>query len=259
MNPQDQQASFQGGANQLTPQQEATLQEMERKAQDRIRVYNPTEEDTTVIWGGLGFVIPAKNKDLGHGRGQQILPRYIAKKYCIEMTTKILGQRLTKAVQDANQLRAERGQPKMNHWEERLNFEAPFRTDNPEARRAILPLLWLGIEEEFGMDVVSNNQTDRRDPRSIDEQMLASLDRPARKIEDTELPTVATQPDQAKVNEALLNVTPATPAVPIEPQAPVAPAAPVEPITAADIPNAALSNLMDELGAPPTEVNNGTG
>lgn len=244
---------------QYTPQQEATLAEMERKAQDRIRVYNPTEENFTVLWGGLGFIIPAKHMDMGHGKGQLILPRYIAKNYVTKMTTNILGHKLVQAVKDANALRAERGQPAMNHWEERLNFEAPFRTDNEEARRNLIPLLWLGVEEEFGMEAPAQDTAHRRDPRSVDEQILAQLDRPARKLEEVELPSVPVAPDPVQVNETMLRTasTPMPmPATPIEqPAAQVAPIIPIsqpispmQPTSPMPAPvNPAIENLMQEI------------
>lgn len=230
---------------QHTPQQAATLQELERKAHDRIRVYNPTEEDFIVLWGGLTFEIPAKTKDLGHGKGQQILPRYIARNYVVKMTDRILGNRLVKAVKEANDLRASRGMSRMNHWEERDNFEAPFRTDNIEARDAIRPLLWLGIEEEFGGVV----QTPERARELTEEQKLAMLDRPARKLEDAELPGVPEAPDPIKLNEAVLNTSPTIPDPGLPPiesvQVVPPPSTPVP--TPNELPGVAMDSLIADL------------
>lgn len=171
------------GTQSATPQQASTLREMARKAQDRIRVFNPTETDYTVRWDGIGFVVPGRVRDNGNGAGQAILPRYVAQNYVKHMTDKILGEKMISAIRSENERRRSTGQANMNQWEERIQYDTQFRIDNPDARRMVLEVLWLGIEEEFGMDTPERVQDQGNyDPRSLDERILEKLDRPARKV-----------------------------------------------------------------------------
>lgn len=174
-----------GFTQNYTPQQVATMAEMERKAQDRIRVCNITDNDFTVLWGGLGFIVPGKNSDMGHGPGQQILPRYIAINYVTKMIDKILGERMVQAVRDANNLRASRGMPELNKWQEQGLIENQFRIDNQDMRKKILPYLWVGVEEEWGMDMSPEATSVQR---QIDSELIARLEQPAQKLES--LPTL---------------------------------------------------------------------
>src|SRR5437879_1623530 len=119
---------------QYSQQQIANLQELERRSNDRIRVYNPTADDYVVYWGGAGFRVPNRNKDLGHGNGQAVVMRYVAENYVKHMADKILGQRMVAAILAENKRRESIGMATMNHWEDRLHFDTQFRIDNPQLR-----------------------------------------------------------------------------------------------------------------------------
>lgn len=190
------------GSQPLNPQQATTLREMARKAQDRIRVYNPTDADYTIRWDGIGFVVPARLKDNGNGGGQSILPRYIAQNYVKHMTDKILGEKMITAIKSENLRRQGTGQASMNQWEERIQFDTQFRIDNPDARRMVLEILWLGIEEEYGMEDPVREQDQAYDPRPVDEQILATMDRPARRLDPATTPTAESMIEQAPIRNA---------------------------------------------------------
>jgi len=69
-------------------------QELERRANDLIKVFNPTDKDYIVEWsrrdGSKLFRVPAK--------GDAILIRYIAEKYLQEMFEKLMVDKTNAAV-----------------------------------------------------------------------------------------------------------------------------------------------------------------
>src|SRR5436853_6934564 len=95
---------------------QATLKEMARRSQDRILVYNPTDKDFTVYFDSIGFVIPNRNKDNGHGMGRAIVLRYIAENYRTKIIDLILGTRMDEAITVENKKRADRGEPEMTKF-----------------------------------------------------------------------------------------------------------------------------------------------
>lgn len=227
----------------LTPAQAKTLKEMARMSNDRIRVYNPTDEDFIVRWDGGGFMVPSKNRDIGQGKGQAVHPRYICVKFVRELTDKILGGQRVAAILLENERRITTGMAKMNHFEDRVQFETMFREDNPEKRGKLIALLWLGIEEQYGLDVqMQGEDLQKKDPRSIDEQILANLEKPAKKLDDNALPSLEQQAPAPAMPQAPLNLAPQpAPQPPQEPNFP--------PPAAADLPQAPQNDVLKGLEA----------
>lgn len=169
---------------QLTPAQQRTLKEMGRMSLDRIRVYNPLDEDYNVRWDGLYFLVPGKNKDIGYGKGQAVHPRYVAVKFARELTDKILGEKMLTAVKAENDRRVAAGLAKMTKYDgenSEYGYAMQFNPNDVSERTKVLTMVWLGVESKYGMDTPQSNpeQEQRRDPRNIDEMILEQLERPA--------------------------------------------------------------------------------
>lgn len=167
---------------QMSPQQVATHREMERKSNDRIRIYNPTDEDFAVWNNGLKWIIPNKSRDVGYGDGQYVCPRYIANTYLTHMTDHILTKQMDEAADLENEKRREKGQPEMTKYAggDLERFQMSWRIDDPAKRQPIMREIWLGVEEEYGIDEAVEEQK-VRDERPSDEKFIESLDFPVRK------------------------------------------------------------------------------
>lgn len=159
---------------------EALKNELARRAYDIIRVHNTTNKDYTVEWDktgqGLRFVVPSSDRDLGFGKGNQDLPRYIATKYIEEMANKVMTEEGQKYIDSTNALRVKRGQPKLTPQEQEVE-ETPYRTDNPEKRLEVLKTLWLGIVREYGREELPEEaEAPRADRRPLDERLLSQIE-----------------------------------------------------------------------------------
>lgn len=125
--------------------------ELERRANDLLRVFNPLGEDQIVIWdkrsGGKVFRVPAKQ--------EAVLVRYIAEKYVKEMYQKILNDRAMKAIMKENDERVKKGLAEMDKTfktNEQMVFEQKFYRPSNEEARKIISLLYVGVETEYGID-----------------------------------------------------------------------------------------------------------
>lgn len=158
--------------------------ELARRANDRIRVSNPLDEDFTIYWDSNGFVIPGKNRDLGQGLGQAIVLRYIAVNYIKHMTDKILTERLNGLIKKENERRNKSGNKIMTKFpgdDAEETFAMQFKISDPAKRQEIMRILWLGVEEEYGMDTISLEAPIKpKDFRTDDEAFLDDLDRQIR-------------------------------------------------------------------------------
>ncbi len=181
---------------QLRDDQVASLKEMARQANDRMRVYNPTNEDYYVAWdlsgSGGRFLIPNKTKDIGYGPGQAVHPRYICFKYFKEMSNKILGERLKEAIDKENVDRVAKGFKPLDKsfdTQEELRFSGPYMVNNNDRLSELLPVLILGVEEEYGLDTAP---APKSEAQVNWEKINSIVNRPARRPE--EAPQVATPP-----------------------------------------------------------------
>ncbi len=173
---------------QLRDDQIASLKEMARQANDRLRVYNPTDDDYYVAWDLAGsggrFLVPSKNKDVGYGAGQAVHARYICFKYFKEMSNKILGERLKDAIEKENNDRMAKGFKAMDKSfdsQEELRFSGPYLVNNSDRLQELLPVLILGVEEEYGLDTQPVQKTEAQ----INWDKINSLvNRPARRPEE---------------------------------------------------------------------------
>ena len=175
--------------------------ERERRSNDLIAVFNPTMEDYAVVWNGYKHVVPNCNRNTGSGVGMKVLPRYIAEKYCTEMTDKLILNSAALAVAKENDERVnKRKLKKMDAWEEQLAFERPLMVDNADLRREILPTLWKGLVEHYGMEGTVDASAQKVETRLTDEQIFDELDTPYQPVEEA-APVSPTEAAAAEVAE----------------------------------------------------------
>ena len=174
--------------------QDMIHREMYRKSLDNIRVYNPTNEDYTIEWDGFKHVVPSKNKDTGFGKGQRILSRYLADKYVRDMKNQIINmeseEKVKEMIKDAPvELK---GKYQDDPYEKQKLYDRVPRTDDPKKIREIYSVLWLGIESQYGLDdPITDTSSGKIDTRTIEEQILSEMDRPAKKQVEEEKPTIS--------------------------------------------------------------------
>ena len=157
--------------SQETPDQIKFKKELERSSKDRIRVYNPTEQDFDVYNDGYRWTVPAKNRDNGFGEGQQVFPRYLAVSFVQKLCDKIFMNDMDQAVKKENDRRVEKGLAKLNKWEEQAPFEIEYSQiteENKTKRKEMMMSMWLGIEEEYGADMIKEREQRPR-PQSDDD------------------------------------------------------------------------------------------
>lgn len=163
---------------------DAIKREMYRESLDSIRVFNPTDKDFTILWDGFKHTVPNKNKDTGFGKGQKVMPRYLAAKWCRDMKNKIIGDASEEKVREM----IEKASPDLKIKYEadplerqRLYQMTPGINDSKEIER-IYDIIWLGIEERYGIDdEVPTAHDGIQDQRPIEEQVLAKMNRPVKK------------------------------------------------------------------------------
>lgn len=125
--------------------------EMRRRSQDLIRVYNPTKDDYILVWDDQKFVVPARDKDKGWGKGMRVMQRYLAQKYTKEIVDKILMEEMDKRIAERKESLQTRGnEDPVYNANQQLQYTT--RTDTKEVREPVEDKVWLGIEEEFGVD-----------------------------------------------------------------------------------------------------------
>ena len=147
------------------------LREAERKANDLLRVYNPTDQDYVVEWdrrdGVKRFRVRSKQ--------EEVLVRYIAEKYIHEMYSKIITEKSDKSIIVENQRRIERGMSKMDLWKEQPDFESRFYLPDQKQIDEIIALLYIGVEREYGIDAEMPEEPAAVDDKSLFDKTLESV------------------------------------------------------------------------------------
>mgnify|MGYP001559554163 CR=1 FL=1 len=169
------------------------IQELKRKENDLIRVYNPTDKDHVVEYdrknGAKLFRVP--------GLTEEVLPRYIARKYVEEMFGKIVNEKAAAAIIRENERRISVGMAEMTPWKEQVAFESKFYNLNEDDTKKLISILYVGLEREFGIDRLTVPDTRARDDKSDFERTLDD---------------VITEKDQTPANTAIdENLTPPSP------------------------------------------------
>ena len=146
--------------------------EMARKANDEILVHNPTPKDYHVRWGGNYWKVISDQEDSGHGTGNTVLPRYLARKYVKEMKDKLIRIESNTIVKKAKKRYTGA------HWpaeEERV----ALRVNNPTLIKKYYKILWKGLYKRFGLDEIPRSEEDKMPSRggvAVDETLLDELE-----------------------------------------------------------------------------------
>ena len=150
--------------------------ELERRSQDVILVKNPDSADFTIRWDGHLFTIPGNQRDLGDGKGQRRLPRYLAFRYMKKKTSDSFGNMMTKAVEAENAKRKKKGQEPLNLHSERPAFESRWKAQNSQAKENIFRSLFGGLVQEYGRDAIPDEPVrSNRDLSSAEEALFDEL------------------------------------------------------------------------------------
>lgn len=146
-----------------TPDQIKAHLDLYNRSQDVCLIHNPNEEDYTFFYNRRfnpnPYIVPGVNKDIGFGKGNLEIRRYLANIY-VEKKGEQMIMIISKKDWDEKKLNyrlEERGQ-----MEERL----ALRVTNKELWKAIVPQLFLGVvrrtEEEAGTgEVIPEKQVDQ--------------------------------------------------------------------------------------------------
>lgn len=118
---------------------------------DVICVHNPTEEDR-IFWydkhgpASVKTPVPNKNKDIGFGKGNAHIPRYLAEIYTEDMITKIIN-----SISDAAWAKRKK-ELRLLPKNEMLQIaeQEPIRTNDRALWDEWFPKIWLGVVKKFG-------------------------------------------------------------------------------------------------------------
>jgi hypothetical protein len=150
--------------------QDALHREMKRKALDTIRIYNPLEQDKTIIWDGFPHVVKAHQ--------ETSFPRYLAEKATYEIVVDLINNYTTEKIEEELKKRAKAGLKTFDNYEKNVEvIDRLPRTDNEELLRKYYPLVWLGVEAEYGMDYGGEVPDKTYDNRTVQERILEELER----------------------------------------------------------------------------------
>lgn len=160
---------------------EAYKRELVRRSMDRIRVYNPTDKDFVILWGTekYKYVVPNKNKDMGWGKGMRVLERYLAEKYRRDIKDYMINKMADDEL-EATKERLEKAGVDNSLWKANTTLEmsGKYKTDNPKLVKECFDKVWLGIEEEFGMDTTEeeDNAKPQDNTLTVEQQIGATMD-----------------------------------------------------------------------------------
>lgn len=183
------------------PSQDAIKREMYRQSEDMIRVFNPTNSDYIVLWDKWQHIVPAQNKDIGWGKGQKSVKRYIASKYYKEMGQKLFDLQVSDAIFETNEKRRALGQEELekNYFDRgQYMLEAKMQGGKEEFMAKILDILILGVDEEFAIDNLPDpgaTEDGKIDARSMEQRLFDKMNKryvsgaAAKQVED-KIPTL---------------------------------------------------------------------
>jgi len=161
-------------ANARNPKQIQAHKELYDRTQDVVRVHNPTSEDFIVHndrrFSNERYLIPASTRDIGFGKGNNDVPRFIALRYVDKMGIERINV-LIKKDWDVKKMKfrlEERGQ-----MEERL----ALRTNDPEMWKNVVKELWIGVVKMYQSEMIEEPVAPetRREFGSIAEETLNAL------------------------------------------------------------------------------------
>ena len=147
--------------------------ELERRSNDEILVHNPSLKEYFVRYGGYYWKVPDRDTDDGEGKGNAVVPRYIAKHY--------IKHKVNELILAESQVIVDKAKAKYtgNFWpaeEERI----ALRTNNPELRKRYIKQCWLGLHRKFGLDELPEYMRPEAgkpvDKRPLDEVLIEEIE-----------------------------------------------------------------------------------
>ena len=139
--------------------------EMYARSLDTIRVHNPTDKDVILNYDRMGtkkqrVEIPHARRDIGKGKGNQDLPRYLAEIF----TKQIVEQLITaKSEKEWNKIKQNYRIDERPQYEERY----AIRTNNPGEWKEIMPKVWLGVVSKYGGEALPD-PAEKPEPKTRD-------------------------------------------------------------------------------------------
>jgi len=175
--------------------------EIYARTQDVCRVHNPTETDYVIHndrrFANEKYLVPNINKDIGFGKGNNDVPRFIAKRYIENMGMEIINKKI-KEDWDVKKLAfrlEERGQ-----MEERL----ALRSNDPKLWNEITPKLFLGVVKRYQEEIMEEpeQKPQRKEYASPADEAMDRLG-----INDMEIGVSSSTPAEAQpdINQAQNN------------------------------------------------------
>ena len=162
-----------------TVSNDALFREMERRSLDTFMVYNPTDTDYLLEWDKHYHRIPAKDKDLGFGKGKMELSRYLTEKYAREMKNHLINIMIdTKLAETKAKLLKAGAQDVVLNANLELERQHELRTDNEELIKKYYAQCVLGLVREYGMDAPELAEQKKTDPtKTIEEVTFESMNK----------------------------------------------------------------------------------
>lgn len=161
--------------------------EMYNRTQDIVRVHNPTDKDFVVYndrhFSNEMYVIPNKDRDLGFGKGNNDVLRFIAQRFVDKLGNEMISEIIKK---DWDQKKGKFRLEEQGQMEERL----ALRSNDPKLWDGITKQLWIGVVKRYQSDMIDEpEQKEQRKEYSSPAE--AALDR--LQMVDFEIdPTVST-------------------------------------------------------------------
>src|SRR3990167_8432909 len=167
--------------------------ELERKKRDLYTIYNPTNQPHQVILNAKispeVWTIEAKD--------ELVVPWYVAEKYFIEMTDKIIYNKSDKAVIEENQKREAKGFAKMDLHTEQPRFEGRNIKNLMGKREQIAKILNRGLYQEYGIGQNAEQKVDSRKSRDTFEAE-GVFDEPVSPPKPSESPKESVKPQDTQ-------------------------------------------------------------
>jgi hypothetical protein len=129
--------------------------ERRMRSLDIIKVHNPTAEDF-VFWDDKygptrqRIIVPKAQKDIGKGKGNNDIPRYLAQRFSKNMIEKLINKEAEKQTRERK--KEIRQLPKAEQLQILKN--EIVRTNDKKSWNELLPKVWLGVVEKYGGETI---------------------------------------------------------------------------------------------------------
>ena len=164
--------------------------EIYSRTQDIIRVHNPTDKDFIVYndrrFANERYVIPNKDKDIGYGKGNNDVLRFIALRFVDKLGMEMISKKIA---DDWEKKKLKFRIEERGMMEERL----ALRSSDPKMWEDVTKKLWIGVVKRYQSDTIEEpeERKPRKDYSSAAEETLDRLE-----MQDVEIEQPQT--DQSK-------------------------------------------------------------